>query len=519
MFPILQRATAVEPLCRHMKQKKSGKKLLNWHRPLGPSQLRQRFLVHRYDDPDIVERGQDFDWSVDADACDAFWDAYDPYYDPFYEAFEVGSDDINMYVMEKYLAQILNPPMPFFLPEWVSYGTVDGKPEAVSSVGMHRLTTRVAIEERLADYLRKVTHFSDHSSYLQSCMREAMGDWQDLEIVKRVEASVQSPDLAHSVCLFAPFWVRSPKTWDQNGSAAAFLDHIFTLYEVPRFLYSQWFRELNVARFKWLCWFIMLGQGGSLKRAGELFQWNIPNRFQFHLQNAPADATPIEACIYAEVKRLGGCGIDFARVIRNLALVIDPTESSAKASHSGFWHETVRWLINHRDAITDEQSDLILSWAMHKYTEAERAHAQPFSWKGRSVGATLERSVAYRRQVKRVWSGYKWNSHGWDWTMDQAPIGTWSFIELTSGEDLFLEGQAMHHCVTGYAARCASGYSAIFSVRLDDSRRITVEINPRTTQLVQARGASNRKAQAEEQSAIRQWMKAVVKPEKKNQES
>jgi len=35
-----------------MKQKRFGKKVQNWHRPLGCDQLSQRFLRHRYDDPE-----------------------------------------------------------------------------------------------------------------------------------------------------------------------------------------------------------------------------------------------------------------------------------------------------------------------------------------------------------------------------------------------------------------------------------------------------------------------------------
>jgi len=499
-----------------MKQQKYGKRILNWHRPLGPSQLRQRFLRHRYDDPELTQREQGFSWSIDDAACDAFWNTFDPYYDPYGESFEADSDDLHMHVMGRHLTQILNPAIPFFQPEWVADdATVDMKPEASASLEPYRRTAGAGIEERLADYLGKVACFSDYLDLLQSCIREAIGARRNLEMVKHVEDGCQSRGLAQSVCLLAPFWVRSPQAWDQNGGEAAFLDHLFALYAVPRFLHSQWSRELDASRLKWLCWFIVLGQGGSLKRVGELFQWNISNRFQHYLYDVPAKASPIQACIYAEVKRLGGRDIDFARVIRSLALVVDPTEPSANASHAGFWHETVRWLIHHRDDITDEQSDLILSWAMHEYTEAERAHARPFSWKGRSVAAVLERSIAYRRQLERPWSGYRWSGHSWDWVMDQVPLGRWSFIELTSGEDLFLEGQAMHHCVASYASRCASGYSAIVSLRLDDVRRITVEIDLRTRQVVQARGPFNRPVQPEEQMAIGQWMKTIVKPDRR----
>lgn len=295
------------------------------------------------------------------------------------------------------------------------------------------------------------------------------------------------------------------------------LDHLFVLHAVPAFLYSEWFCEQDILRFKWLCWFILLAQGGSLKQAGELFGWRIAGKFQHYLQDAPPSASPVEACLFAEVKRLGGSDHDFARILRNPAFVIDPTEPSETGSYEIFWQEMVRWLITHADAMTDEESDLILSWAMHEYTEAVRQDGQSFSWKGRRVRTVLERSIQYRRQVECPWSSYKWNGHGWDWAWDQASRGMWSFVELTSGRDLVEEGQAMSHCVASYAGRCASGHSAIVSMRYNNSRRITVEMNPTTRQIVQARGACNRNVNTEEREVLSLWMTAVIQQNGSNQ--
>src|SRR5262249_22438322 len=158
---------------------------------------------------------------------------------------------------------------------------------------------------------------------------------------------------------------------------------------------------------------------------------------------ARAQASPTEACLFAEVKRLGGSQTDFARVLQNPAFVIDPTERSAVESHSSFWHDTVRWLVTHGQAITDEESDLILSWAMHEYTEAERAGRAPFSWKGRRVRAIVTRSIEYRRQLERPWSCYRCRGHGWDWVLEDTPQSKWSFVELTTGEELFCESESM----------------------------------------------------------------------------
>ena len=96
--------------------------------------------------------------------------------------------------------------------------------------------------------------------------------------------------------------------------------------------------------------------------------------------------------MFAEVRRLGGCVLDFERLVRNTiddplcefigplrsSFIYDPTELPAEEPYARFWQDTVRWIIAHRDAISDEECSLILSWAMHEYTEGQREGAQPF---------------------------------------------------------------------------------------------------------------------------------------------
>ena len=143
--------------------------------------------------------------------------------------------------------------------------------------------------------------------------------------------------------------------------------------------------------------------------------------------------------------------------------------------------------------------------------------ARPFSWKGRRLRTVLQRSIAYRRELERPWAPYRWRGHGWDWVLDEPPHGTWSFVELTSGEKLFREGSHMKHCVASYAGRCASGHSAIVSVRHKDDRRLTVEIEPCTRSVVQARGPFNRSADAEEQEVISLWARSVLRADMSNE--
>ena len=53
--------------------------------------------------------------------------------------------------------------------------------------------------------------------------------------------------------------------------------------------------------------------------------------------------------------------------------------------------------------------------------------------------------------------------------------------------------------------------SFLSSTTMNDA--ITVEINPVSRQVVQARGPCNRQADSEEQQAIRLWISSVVRPD------
>jgi hypothetical protein len=68
---------------------------------------------------------------------------------------------------------------------------------------------------------------------------------------------------------------------------------------------------------------------------------------------------------------VGGSPTDCRRILRNPALVVDTTEVSGSDAQSDFWEATVRWVIAHSSAITDEQCEIMLSWAIYEYTGAD----------------------------------------------------------------------------------------------------------------------------------------------------
>jgi hypothetical protein len=72
----------------------------------------------------------------------------------------------------------------------------------------------------------------------------------------------------------------------------------------------------------------------------------------------------------------------------------------------------------------------------------------------------------------------------WRVRIDYAPLPShlqvdgFAFHALQTREDIFIEGQAMHHCVRTYADRVAKGLSRLYSVRRGDVRVATLELWP-----------------------------------------
>lgn len=523
----------------------------HWRRPLKRKGLTHTVRKMKEGDPDAFRKGKSFLEMEENIESDEYWNVYDPhedYYDywHFREPYDDEVEHFNLH--HRLLEEIIQlPTSPFNALE-----TIEKPQKSLDNIFLERLQPDFLIlEKALYDHIKKFHLIkSDDLEERIFYLRESARGKKNIEKVMQFANNLQNMQVAKAIMFFSPFWIRSPQTW-KGGDEISFIKHIFTEYDVPQFLYKEWFqkeytdnlfnrhyRDRNYLRFEWLIWLIILGQGGSLKKASTFFQWRIPSGFQNYLNNLPFDLTPVEACIFAEVKRLGGNNIDATRLLRDGGYVVNPMEQSDE-NYFKYWQDTVRWLIRHRNEISDEEADIILDWAMHQYTESERAireaevyredarqaneeqiiqnNQQPdraelqlFSMKGRSVQRVLEHSNEYLRQKSLPWSEYTWKNHGWDHTFDDSANSGWEIIELTTGKDLYREGQDLNHCVSGYAGRCVANVSAIFSLRQNGKRVITIEIQPFTKRIIQARGQRNRSADKKENDIITQWVNEVL---------
>lgn len=311
---------------------------------------------------------------------------------------------------------------------------------------------------------------------------------------------------------------------------------------------------------RWLLCFILYAQGGSLKALANHFGWKTASHKLWHqLYLCPAGMTPLHAVLYAEFKRLGGWDEDFACLMANESYVIDLLEPTSGEGRE-FWYDTCRWTINLQFELSVDENREVLRWARHQLTEQARNNLS-YRLQGRSKVKVLESIAAYeleQRQIRQARARMAararqvsmareeertrlreedrqerairdallarengdydydepidavWKSRGWDWAT-MAHGKKWRFTELTTSQALHDEGESMEHCVGGYSLSCLDGYAAIFSLRCEGFRKVTIEIDPVSKQLTQVQGKYNAEAVASVMSVIDVWIKRVVK--------
>ncbi|MBL7003552.1 MAG: PcfJ domain-containing protein [Gammaproteobacteria bacterium] len=486
-----------------MKQNSEGSKPTNWHRPIRPGEYKQRYLRNRHaevSEDDLISP-----------------ELYEEYYG-WYDYDDYGNWDINDpsnridYVISNAWSKLISfgesgeISLAFQNAGWKVSSTVKSQQENFSD-NQSPAEPVTDVETKLADH---INYLSD----LSGCSHEFAVDSEDMNIIYNlVQNDPRKQESPYLLCLlFSPFWIRNPKTWTPPKKKNALLHlvkHLFEYYPTPSNLLSAWTGSVADTRYKWILFYLILSQGGSLKKAAKYFNWTIGKRFSLHLLDAPADLSPVHATIFAHIQCLGGTGLEFERISRNPAFLEDPTEKSEREEYTQFWNSTILWLIRYRNEFTENEIDLVLDWSMHMYTESYwRDH--PFSWRGRTPTRVLEASIQYHEAMTIQTTELSWKGHGWDWVIKDDDNEYWSFLELISGDELLEEGKALQHCVSGYAARCSMGNSAIVSMTNRDNHIVTIEVEPQTKEIVQVRGFMNRAPGPTERMVVDIWKREVL---------
>jgi hypothetical protein len=88
----------------------------------------------------------------------------------------------------------------------------------------------------------------------------------------------------------------------------------------------------------------------------------------------------------------------------------------------------------------------------------------------------------------------------------------WTITEILTSRALFLEGQAMRHCVATYKEDCIRRQVSIWSMQVETQRgrqrALTIEVDIPKRTVCQVRGKCNRLPSANERAIVERWAEA-----------
>ncbi len=318
-------------------------------------------------------------------------------------------------------------------------------------------------------------------------------------------------------------WLRPVQMWSPAGQNAwpqftSLAHHLLALYPVPAFMTSVWFDLPPGEVLPQHGWYKHLGLGQSIRTAG------LPLRFTramaHRFQQAPHHYTAVAALRWAQVRGLGG-GEALARAVVG-------TRLGKVLENEDFWESVLYFFINHPSLdlaqvgpIVDFLQDQRFEWREGVSPEGVFGQQPPprpdYSLKGRTVASVLRQVEEWHQELGRDMQrpSLAWrHSPIQDFRLVEGSealgnMRAWTITEILTSRALFLEGQAMRHCVATYAGQCARRRTAIWSMQVENQRGrhrvLTVEVDLATRTVCQARRRCNRLPQAAERAVLERW--------------
>lgn len=314
------------------------------------------------------------------------------------------------------------------------------------------------------------------------------------------------------------FFIRTIEDWKPKGRSAeklfaSLVHHLFAKYPVPSCMTSLWFDSENkVARN----WFIDVGQG---KNASKLSHFPVPitKKEAHYFTKAPSKLTFIAAIRYGQAKAVGAT-TNFANnlIKTDLGKYLYPKEE--------FWKEVIAFLVRNNPTATAHQLEIVVEyiwnqkfvkrWGQNSKGEVvAKSPTEPnFNLKGKTWDSLWRRAfewfkvVGFIRKTSQEWAHFIVENNYIKAKTGQCFV----FEQLLTKQELFEEGKNMNHCVGSYSEDCKKSDSAIFSLQNVLSRGkslVTVEVNPKKREIVQASRRFNNYPSAAEIKIIEEWAK------------
>jgi hypothetical protein len=248
-----------------------------------------------------------------------------------------------------------------------------------------------------------------------------------------------------------------------------------------------------------LHWHLVAAQGGSLyKQYASAYLSKVETH---HFLNVSKQVTTSrQALWYAVVRAQTDRG--------DIACQLSHTNLQDYSVASTWWKEVARFFAREQLA-RHEIHDLI------DFLRVAKLEDPSFSLRGRSLASLRRRMEDWHRELRKnnmigggVWPGAPIRDVDYEaGSDDQKAI--WHFRQIKTGNELFREGQRMHHCVASYKSLCMNGHISIWSLTSEfpighANRGVTMEVRKDGT-IVQCRGFANRLPYGNEVAMVKRW--------------
>ncbi|HEY4921563.1 MAG TPA: PcfJ domain-containing protein, partial [Xanthobacteraceae bacterium] len=246
-------------------------------------------------------------------------------------------------------------------------------------------------------------------------------------------------------------------------------------------------------------WYLVAAQGGSLYR--QEARAYLSKQETHHFLTAPAEITSTKHAFWYAVARAQADNIAVARKVARCKLV---NYSIASA----YWKEVARFFA--RNPLSIEEMDDLVDFL---FVEKQRDDA--FALKGRTPEALKRKMEDWHHALRRsqaigggAWAGSPLPDIDYQVGKD-AKRAIWRVRQIKTGNELFREGERMHHCVVTYKSACMRGDVSIWSVTCEFpigrmNRGVTMEVT-RDGRIVQCRGFANRPPHGNEAMTAKRW--------------
>lgn len=328
--------------------------------------------------------------------------------------------------------------------------------------------------------------------------------------------------LAGLLALATCDWLRPVEGWEPAGAGlrpqfGSLVGHLLAAYPVPAFLASAWPRESSAEAWRHRGWYLHVGAGRNIRHVDLPLAYT--KRMAHHFAQAPDHSSVAEALRWGQVRGLGGSA--------GLARAVASTRLGRSFEAEDFWATVVMFLVAHPEVGLADVGPVV-EYLHHRRFVPEEVLAddgellplgppQPdLAMKGRTPRALLRQVGEWRRRPKgpRKLAAMAWppsgiGGYGRAEADDAASPRRWTIRELTRGDELRREGEAMRHCVATYAGACARRATSIWSMRFEHGGRrfrvMTVEVDPATRTIRQARRRGNAPPNEKALGVLRRW--------------